>query len=78
MDVVNANAVNGTFELTRYDRLKNDDRKNASRKDKYFWKQIFDFSTKSLLVRLEANRVRSDSSRIAHDAVVEVDTQYHI
>jgi hypothetical protein len=57
MDVINAQAVNGTFRLTRYDRVKYDDRKNASDKDEYFWRQTFDFTTKRLLVKLRLNHV---------------------
>jgi hypothetical protein len=57
MDVINAQAVNGTFRLIRYDRLKYDDRKNASDKDEYFWRQTFDFATKRLLVKLQLNHV---------------------
>jgi hypothetical protein len=57
MDVINAQAVNGTFRLTRYERLKYDDRKIASDKDEYFWRQTFDFATKRLLVKLRLNHV---------------------
>lgn len=57
MDVINAQAVNGTFRLTRCDRLKYDDRKNASDEDKYFWRQTFDLATKRLLVKLRLNHV---------------------
>lgn len=57
MDVINAQAVDGTFRLTRYDRLKYDDRKIASGKDEYFWRQTFDFATKRLLVKLRLNHV---------------------
>jgi len=39
MDVINAQSVNGTFRLVRCDRLKYDDRKNASDKDEYLWRQ---------------------------------------
>jgi hypothetical protein len=52
MDVINAQSVNGTFRLVSYDRLKYDDRKNASDQDEYFWGQTFDFATKMLLVKL--------------------------
>lgn len=52
MDVINAQAVNGTFELIRYDHLEDEDRKNAFGTDEYFWRQTFDFTTKSLSVRL--------------------------
>jgi hypothetical protein len=62
MDVIDAQAVNGTFELIHYEHLKDYDWKNASGKDKYFWRQTFDFTTKSLSVRLKANHVRSDIS----------------
>ena len=57
IDVINAQAVNGTFRLTRYERLKYDDRKIASDKDEYFWRQTFDFATKRLLVKLRLNHV---------------------
>ena len=57
MDVINAQAVNGTFRLTRYDRLEYDDRKNASDQDEYFWRQTFDFTTEKLLVKLRLNHV---------------------
>jgi hypothetical protein len=62
MDFIDAQAVNGTFELIHYEQLEDYDWKNASGKDKYFWRQTFDFITKSLSVRLEANHVRSDIS----------------
>jgi hypothetical protein len=52
MDVINAQAVNGTFELKHYKQLKDDDWKNASGKDEYFWRQTFDFTTGSLSVKL--------------------------
>jgi hypothetical protein len=52
MDVIDAQAVDGTSRSIRYDRLRNDDRKNASVKDEYFWRQTFDFATKRLLVEL--------------------------
>jgi hypothetical protein len=58
MDVINAQAVNGTFELIHDDHPKDDVRNNAPGRDKYFWRQTFDFTTKSLSVRLEANHVR--------------------
>lgn len=54
MDVINAQAVNGTFELIRYDQSTDHDRKNASGKDRYLWRQTFNFTTKSLSVRLVA------------------------
>jgi hypothetical protein len=57
MDVINAQSVNGTFRLVRYNRLKYDDRKNASDQDEYFWRQTFDFATKMLLVKLRLNHV---------------------
>lgn len=57
MDVINAQAVNGTFRLTRYDRLEYDDRKNASDQDEYFWRQTFHFTTEKLLVKLRLNHV---------------------
>jgi hypothetical protein len=62
MNVINAQAVNGTFELIRFDRLKDENRNNAPGKDEYFWRQTLDFTTKKLSVRLVENHVRSDSS----------------
>lgn len=59
MDVINAQSMNGTFKLVRYDRLKHDDRKNAPDQDKYFWRQTFDSPTNRLLVKLRLNHVRS-------------------
>lgn len=49
--------VNGIFRLIRYDRLRYDDRDNASDKDEHFWRQTPDFATKRLLVKLQVNRV---------------------
>lgn len=57
MDIINAQSVNGTFGLVRYDRLKYDDRNNAYDQDGYFWRQTFDFATKMLLVKLRLNHV---------------------
>jgi hypothetical protein len=57
MDVINAQAVNGTFKLVRYDCLKYDNRTSAFGKDEYFWRQTFDFATKRLLVKLRLNHV---------------------
>lgn len=57
MDVINALSVNGTFQLKHYDKSEDDDRKNASGADEYFWRQTFDFTTKSLLIRPEPNSV---------------------
>jgi hypothetical protein len=62
MDIIVAQAVNGTFELIHYDQLKDDNWKNASGKDKYIRRQTFDFTTKSLTVRLKANHMRSNIS----------------
>jgi hypothetical protein len=50
MDVINAQAVNGTFTLIQYDRVKDDDRTSAFGKDEYFWRQTFDFTTGRLSV----------------------------
>jgi hypothetical protein len=50
MDVINAQAVNGTFTLIQYDRVKDDDRTSAFGKDKYFWRQTFNFTTGRLSV----------------------------
>ena len=57
MDDINAQAVHGTFRLTRCDRPKYDDRKNASDEYKYFWRQTFDFASERLLVKLRLNHV---------------------
>jgi hypothetical protein len=62
MDVINAQAVNGTFELTHYDHSENDEQRDAFGTDKYFWRETFELITKSLLVRLKANLVRWDVS----------------
>jgi hypothetical protein len=62
MDIIVAQAVNGTFELIHYDQLKDDNWKNASGKDKYIRRQTFDFTTKSLTVRLKANHMRPNIS----------------
>jgi hypothetical protein len=62
MDVINAQAVNGTFELIHYDQLRDDNRRSGSGKDIYFWRQSFDFTTRRLSVRLVANHARSDNS----------------
>jgi hypothetical protein len=62
MNVIDAQAVNGTFELVHDDQSRNDDQKHAHRTDKYFWRRTFDFITKSLLVRPEANHIQSDVS----------------
>jgi hypothetical protein len=60
MDIINAQSVNGTFRLVRYDRLKYDDRNNAYNQDEYFWKQTFDFATKMLVVFKATIELRSD------------------
>lgn len=54
MDVINAQAVNGTFELVRFEQLTDHDQKNAFGTDKYFWRQTFNFTTRRLSVRLVA------------------------
>ena len=48
MDVINAQAVNGTFALIQYERLEDDGRTSAFGKDEYFWRQTFDFTTGKL------------------------------
>ena len=50
MDVINAQAVNGTFALIQYGRLKDDDRTSAFGEDEYFWRQTFDSTTGRLSV----------------------------
>lgn len=60
IDVINALAVNGTFQLKHYDELIDDDQKDAPVEDEYFWRRTFDFTTQSLSVRPIAGGVRSD------------------
>jgi hypothetical protein len=58
MDVINALAVNGTFQLKHYDDLASSDQEEASVEDEYFWKQTFDFSTQTLSVTKSSNRLQ--------------------
>ena len=62
MDIINAQAVNGTFELIHYDQLTDENRRSGSGKDIYSWRQTFDFTTRRLSVRLVTNNARSDIS----------------
>jgi hypothetical protein len=62
MDVINAQAVNGTFVLIHYDQLKDENRRSGSGKDIYFWRQTFNFTTRRLSVILVTNHARSDIS----------------
>jgi hypothetical protein len=61
MDVINAQAVNGTFGLIHHDLMKDGERKNSVEIDEYFWRQTVDFTTGTLTVRLVVNHAHSDT-----------------
>lgn len=57
MDIIDAMAVNGSFEVTHWD--EKDDDSALANEDQFFWRQTYDFAnTKTFSVRISGHRSR--------------------
>lgn len=70
IDIIDAMTVNGRFDLKHWDEIEEIDQDGALREDVYYWRQTFDFTSRSLSERPRADSVRSKALTVTPTGVV--------